>query len=224
MDRFTCPRDRSGRERQRKRTKGWKTFPTVEESEADTCDHNGCVFFLSQSLIPSLLPDSLKLTVDTNLRALAAIWAVYNTVRYFLAFSIYTRDASMGQEFCFALGTSSGLSCAFSLCALGLSIVKRKLLLRGLPFKHLDYICSSLHYLSSICLLGPAAANFAILFVWKNSTHPRYDLNRRCHVDIDVIWSASTHLCNDNAPSTAVWITLSSLRLAVTLIIIVSLN
>jgi hypothetical protein len=130
----------------------------------------------------------------------------------------------MGQKLCFALGTTSVLSCAFSLCSLVLSIVKRKLLLRGLPFKHLDHICFSLHYLSSICLLGPAAANLAILFVWENSTNPHYDLTHRCHVDIDVIWSASTHLCNDKAPSTAIWITLSSLRLAVTLIIIVSLN
>lgn len=163
-------------------------------------------------------------TVDANPPAFAAIWAVYNTVRYFLAFPIYTRDASMGQELCLALGTSSGLSCVFSLCSLVLSTVKRKLLLRGLPFKHLDHICSLLHYLSSICLLGPAAANLAILFLWKNSTNPRYDLNHRCHVDIDVVWSASTHLCNDSALSTAVWITLSSLRLAATLIIIVSLN
>ena len=128
----------------------------------------------------------------------------------------------MGQDVCFALGTSSGLSCIFSLCALGLTIVKRKLLLCGLPFKYLDYICSSLHYLSSICLLGPAATNFAILFIWKHSTNSLYDLNSRCHIDIDVIWSASTHPCNDKAPSTAMWITLSSLRLAVTLIIIVS--
>ena len=162
--------------------------------------------------------------MDTYPRTLAAIWAVYNTIRYFLASSSYTRDASMGQELCFALGTSSGLSCVFALCALVLSIVKRKLLLRGLPIKHLDYICSSLHYLSSICLLGPAATNFAFLFIWKHSTNPRYDLNHRCHVDIDVIWSTSTHLCNNNAPSTAIWIILSSLRLAVTLIIIVSLN
>ncbi|KIM41845.1 hypothetical protein M413DRAFT_445054 [Hebeloma cylindrosporum] len=160
--------------------------------------------------------------VKEILEIIMATWAVYNAVRYFLAFSIYTRDASMGQEVCFALGTSSGLSCASWLCSLILSIVKRKLLLRGLPFKHLDHICSSLPYLSSICLLGPAAANLAILFVWKNSTNPRYDLQRRCHVDIDVIWSASTHLCDEKFPSTAVWIILSSLRLAVTLIIIVA--
>ena len=130
----------------------------------------------------------------------------------------------MGHELCYFLGTSSGLSCAFSLCALVLSIVKRKLLLRGLPIKHLDYICSSFHYLSSICLLGPAVTNFVYLFIWNHSTNPHYSLNRRCHVDIDVIWSTSTHLCNDEAPSTAIWIILSSLRLAVTLFIIVSLN
>jgi len=127
----------------------------------------------------------------------------------------------MGQGVSLALGTSSGLSFAFSLCSLVLSFVKHKHHLRGLPFKYMAHTCSSL---SSICLLGPAAANFVFFFLWKNSTNPRYNLNHRCHADIDVIWSTSPDLCNKKSPSTAIWIALASVRLAVTFIVTASLN
>ena len=67
LGRFTCPRDWSnccGRERQKTRKKDWKSFPTVEESEADTWDYNGCVYL--PITIINFLPPAWLLRVASN--------------------------------------------------------------------------------------------------------------------------------------------------------------
>lgn len=74
-------------------------------------------------------------------------------------------------------------------------------------------------YLSSFCLIGPAAVNFALLFIWKDSDNPHWNVVNRCHFDVDVVWSVSNTLCNNKSPYWAIWLTVSVLRLALTLII-----
>ena len=76
-------------------------------------------------------------------------------------------------------------------------------------------------YLSSFCLIGPAVVNFALIFIWKDSDDPYWNVVNRCHFDVDVIWSVSNKLCNNKSPYWAVWLTVSALRLALTLIICV---
>jgi hypothetical protein len=76
-------------------------------------------------------------------------------------------------------------------------------------------------YLSSFCLIGPAVVNLAIISIMKDTVDPYFNLRSRCHLDVDLVWSVSNTLCN-KSPEWAIWLTLSVLRLALTLIISVS--
>ena len=77
-------------------------------------------------------------------------------------------------------------------------------------------------YLSSFCLIGPAVVNLAIISIRKDTVDPYFNLRNRCHLDVDIVWSVSNTLCNNTSPEWAIWLTLSALRLALTLIISVS--
>ena len=74
-------------------------------------------------------------------------------------------------------------------------------------------------YLSSFCLIGPAAVNFVLVFIWKKSEDPYWNVDNRCRFDVDIVWSISNRLCNNKSPYWAIWLTVSALRLALTLII-----
>ena len=135
-----------------------------------------------------------------------------------MAFADY--GGPRGQTFCLALGTSTGISSLLA-CISFLAIRDRNPLVNGVTPSYLSYVGLTLDYFSSFLLLGPAVVNFALLFIWKNSINPHFNLNYRCHLDIDVLWSVSNTLCSGKSPRWAIWLTLSSLRLALTLIIIV---
>lgn len=79
-------------------------------------------------------------------------------------------------------------------------------------------------YLSSFLLIGPAAVNFALVIMWKDSENPYWNIDNRCHFDVDVVWSVSNTLCSNKSPYWATWLTVSALRLALTLIISVGSN
>ncbi|KDR78295.1 hypothetical protein GALMADRAFT_245399 [Galerina marginata CBS 339.88] len=149
-------------------------------------------------------------------------WAVYNTVRYFMAFVIYGREASTGQIFCLALGISTGLSFALTFCSFVLSAIRYNLLTHSQAYKYLTRICPTMNYLSSILLLAPAVANFVLLFTWRNSPNSRYNLQQRCHLDIDNVWSASVNPCTNKSPSWSLLVILSTLRLFFTSLILVA--
>jgi hypothetical protein len=76
-------------------------------------------------------------------------------------------------------------------------------------------------YISSFCLIGPAAVNFTLIFIWKDSEDPHYNVVNRCHFDVDVVWTVSNTLCSNKSPCWAIWLTVSTLRLTLTLIVIV---
>jgi hypothetical protein len=86
-------------------------------------------------------------------------------------------------------------------------------------------IQASLRIISSLCLLGPAVVNLALALLWKNSQNPDFDLRIRCRYDVDVVWSVKRNDCPlDKIPSSwTPWIVLSSFRLAMTILIIVSI-
>ena len=74
-------------------------------------------------------------------------------------------------------------------------------------------------YLSSFFLIGPAVVNFAVIFIWKDSFDSHSNSNNWCHLDVDLLWSVSNTPCNNKSPGWAIWLILSALRLALTLII-----
>ena len=146
-----------------------------------------------------------------------AIWAIYNTVRYFIAFSHFGDPTN--QIFSLALGTSTGVSFSLTLSSFLLSIRNRHM--RGVTPTYLLYVRTTMDYLSSFCLIGPAAVNFALIFIWKDSEDPNRIVVNRCHFDVDIVWSVSKTLCSNKSPHWAIWLTVSTLRLALTIIIIV---
>ena len=154
---------------------------------------------------------------QSSLIEFIATWAIYNTVRYFIAFSNFGN--STYQVICLALGISAGLS--FLLIFSSFLLAIRNGLIHGFTPTYLTYVRTTMDYLSSFCLIGPAVVNFALLFIWKDSEDPYLNVANRCHFDIDVVWTVSKTLCTNKSPHWAVWLTVSALRLALTLIFIV---
>ncbi|KAF8900410.1 hypothetical protein CPB84DRAFT_1778862 [Gymnopilus junonius] len=151
------------------------------------------------------------------------LWAAYNTVRYFIAFTIYGREMTAGRNFSLGVGTSAGTSFVLAFCSLLLSALQNHLLDNGvINNQYLTYTCSAMQYLSSILLLAPAAVNFALLFIWKNSSNAHYNVDHRCHIDIDALWSPTSNPCTNKSPTWAIWLIVSSVRLAFTLFILLA--
>lgn len=145
---------------------------------------------------------------------------MYNAIRYFLGFAIF-RDPT-GQTFCIALGTSAGASFALTFCTMALSLLYPKLRF-GIDNRTLTLIQSCLRIFSSIFLLGPAVANFALVFLWRESSNPALSLQTRCRYDIDVVWSTTRDTCStDHAPRWSWWIVGTSIRLCLTIAVLVS--
>ncbi|KAF8890755.1 hypothetical protein BD779DRAFT_1516928 [Infundibulicybe gibba] len=124
-----------------------------------------------------------------GLEVLMGAWGVYTTVRYFLA---YAADESMtAQAAALALGTSSALD----------------------PLRYILTICTALHYISSLFLIGPTIVNLVLLFLWKDAADTQINIRTRCHPDVDVVWPTSGQ-CHS---AWGVWLALVLARLVVTL-------
>lgn len=152
----------------------------------------------------------------------SGIWAVYTSVRYFLAYNIYTsRD---GEIAALTLGTSSGLSTAFLACAAVLSIWGKSIQAHHRLSKPSLLLTRTIFmYLSSFFLLGPAMVSFAFTFVWKNSADSELSLADRCNgLDVDTVWSiGSSPDSNCRPPAWGTLFALSVVRVFLTLVIIV---
>ena len=148
------------------------------------------------------------------------IWAIYSTVRYLWAFTIY--ESVTGQAVSLALAASTGLSFAFAACASFLYMAQTSLLVNGFSVNALVSLRAMLHYLSSCCLFGPSVANLILILVWRKTTDLELQVKHRCRLDVDLVWSISYSLCNRRLRNWGVWVTLSVVRLVLTLIIIVS--
>ena len=154
---------------------------------------------------------------QSSINDFIATWAIYNTVRYFIAFS--DSGDPTNQILCLALGTSTGVSFLLSFFSFLLAV--RNELIHGVTPTYLSHVRTTMDYLSSFCLIGPAAVNFALIFIWKDSEDPYWNMVNRCHFDVDVVWSVSNTLCSNKSPYWAIWLTASVLRLVLTLIVIV---
>ncbi|KAF6749660.1 hypothetical protein DFP72DRAFT_970008 [Ephemerocybe angulata] len=152
----------------------------------------------------------LKIGLDVVIGA----WALYNAIRYFLAFTIY-RSAS-GETVALALGICAGLSFAFLSCAIAFSAFRAKLLQHGISYATISTVYWSLTYLSLLFLFAPAAANLAFVFAWRNASDVQLRPRLRCGVDIDIVWSTTERVCKTDTAAWGVWVAVSSLRLAIT--------
>ncbi|KIM39846.1 hypothetical protein M413DRAFT_446765 [Hebeloma cylindrosporum] len=151
-----------------------------------------------------------------------AAWAIYNTVCYLLAFTIY--QGVTGQIFSLALGASTGLSFALTSCASILSVAQTSLLRRGIPVRALVPLGAALHYLASCCLLGPSIVNLVLLFTWRNTSDLELLIQHRCRLDVDLVWSTTYSLCNRKRNTWGIWIALAAFRLLITLFITIAFH
>lgn len=140
-------------------------------------------------------------------------------MRYFIAFTVY--QSITGQAFSLALGTATGLSFAFATCASILWMGQTFLLVHGISVHALMTLRKTLHLLASCCLFGPSLVNLVLIFIWKKSSDLELQTRHRCKLDIDLVWSARDTLCNHKRRTWGFWLTLSIIRLVITLLIIV---
>ncbi|SJL10892.1 uncharacterized protein ARMOST_14287 [Armillaria ostoyae] len=164
----------------------------------------------------------LKLTVLV-FEMVMGVWAIYNTVRYFLAFAVY--QSITGQDVSLALGTSTAVSATFLLCRVIVSFFQTQLIRAHVHLHSILLTRTIFRFLASIFLLGPAIVAFALTFVWRSvPEEPELNLSQRCGLDLDVVWvvSSSGTMCQGRAHNWASWLGLSVLRIFITLAIIAS--
>lgn len=147
-----------------------------------------------------------------------ALWAVYNTVRYFIAYTIY--DSLQGQTTAIVLGTSTAVCFAFLICAAAVSAFQPHLIRAHIPIHSLLVMRAVFRYLAAFFLVSPAIVNLALTVVWRSSSVSELIPELRCRLDVDVVWSINIGICNRTTP--AGWLGLSIFRLIFTLIVVVS--
>ncbi|KAF8968122.1 hypothetical protein BDZ97DRAFT_1916343 [Flammula alnicola] len=157
-----------------------------------------------------------------TLQTLMAIWSLYSTARYLLAFTIY--QSVTGQVISLVLGAATGLSFALAACGCILSMAQTTLLVHGISVQALLSLRSTLYYLSSCCLLGPSVVNFVLTFLWKRTSDIELQSRYRCKLDVDLVWSITYSLCNHKNRNWRSWVALSAFRLLATLSIIIAFH
>ncbi|GAW06763.1 hypothetical protein LENED_008709 [Lentinula edodes] len=151
------------------------------------------------------------------LKAVLALWAVYNTVRYFIAYTIY--DSLQGQTTAIVLGTSTAVCFAFLICAAAVSAFQPHLIRAHIPIHSLLVMRAVFRYLAAFFLVSPAIVNLALTVVWRSSSVSELIPELRCRLDVDVVWSINTRICNRT--TLAGWLGLSIFRLIFTLIVVI---
>lgn len=151
------------------------------------------------------------------------MWAVYNTVRYFVAFSIYTaRDRQIAL---LAFGTAAALSFASLMLSLLLSFFAPHLGWKHRSRSSYTRFQVLLTYTASFLILGPAVGNVVFVALWRDSSDPGLSIHGRCHWDIDVLWTGTGFECDVNhSVSWGSWLAGSVIRLLLTVGVIVSLR
>ncbi|KAH9943904.1 hypothetical protein B0H21DRAFT_747516 [Amylocystis lapponica] len=147
------------------------------------------------------------------LLAVIGAWGVYNTVRYYVAFTVYPFRTR--QIFALALGTSTAVSLAFIVSSLIIAAFAPHLGWIDRPrAPHVIAQCV-LNYCSSVLLLAPAVVNFVLVFVWRHSSDVVTAIAGRCHWDIDVVWSSLGARCAAS-PAWGFWVAGSLVRMLIT--------
>ena len=146
-------------------------------------------------------------------------WSLYNTIRYFIAFSLYRSRTA--QAISLILAASTTLTIGLHLASVLLASFSSYLISTRISHKNLHTTREILRYLASFFVLAPAVVSFALVFVLRGAQDPDLHFVGRCHWDIDVVWSASRSRCGNAAPGWGVWLAAAIVRLIATLIIIV---
>jgi hypothetical protein len=155
--------------------------------------------------------------INNFLTYLAAAWAVYNTVRYFLAFTVY--DTVDAQAVAVVLGTTAAVSLTLFTCAFILSVCHNSLVAHHTPVHVLVTARTVFRSLAGFLLLIPAVANLIFIAIWRNSTMPELGVRLKCHLDIDLVWTTSEPECDP--PQWVEWLALAISRSIITLVFIV---
>ncbi|KAF9646147.1 hypothetical protein BDM02DRAFT_292919 [Thelephora ganbajun] len=149
---------------------------------------------------------------------LIVVWAIYNTIRYFLSFpDFFSRQR---QIISLCLGTSTTLCVAVLVSSLLLAVLNPYA--HGDPSNAVEYTRGLiLPYLASFLLLTPAIVNLVLVVMWRTSNDPQTTLRGRCHWDIDVVWSGVGLVC-DRSPSFASWLSGAVSRLCITSLVLIT--
>ena len=143
-------------------------------------------------------------------------WATYTTVRYFVAYAIYSGRGRRAAAL--SLGITSSLSFLFAV-ALALSFVLPSRVTRHRPrLRLLDRV---LLFLVSFFLFAPTVVNLVLVLVWRHAGSNSLSLRGRCHWNLDVVWVGIGGQCADHAPAFGVWLTAAILRLVLTVCVLV---
>ena len=149
-------------------------------------------------------------------------WAVYNTVRYFIAFAFYRSRTA--QAISIVLATSTTLTIGLHLASALLASFSFHLVSTRISHKNLHTIREILRYLASFLVLAPAVVSFVLVFELRNTQDPDLYFLGRCRWDIDVVWSASRGHCRNATPVWGTWLAAAITRLIITLIVIVRIS
>src|SRR5579863_8678416 len=143
-------------------------------------------------------------------------WATYTTVRYFVAYAIYSGHGRRAAAL--SLGITSSLSFLFAV-ALALSFVLSCRVTRHRPrLRLLDRV---LLFLVSFCLFAPTVVNLVLVLVWRHAGSNSLSLRGRCHWNLDVVWVGVGGQCAGHAPAFWVWLTAAILRVVLTVCVLV---
>lgn len=148
----------------------------------------------------------------------SGVWAVYNTVRYFIA---YADHASMqAQTIALALGTCTALSTCFLAASFVLTLTRTSLVDCGVSLKLALAIDTTLHLLASLALISPTIVNVVLVFIWRTAADTDVRFSGRCRLDMDVVWTSAN---NCSGSLWGVWLALAFIRLVLTITLLVSL-
>ena len=155
----------------------------------------------------------------TKVLSFPGAWAVYNTVRYFIAFASYRSRTA--QTISLVLAACTTLATGLNLASNLLACFSFHLVSTRISHNSLHTARKILRYLASFFLLAPAVVSFVLVFVLRNAQDSDLHFLGRCHWDIDVVWSASRNHCGNAAPLWGAWLAATIVRLIVTLVFIV---
>lgn len=120
-------------------------------------------------------------------------WAVFTTVRYAIAVTIYVSNDR--KSILIVLASVSAFTVTLVSASIVLSVFSRTLGWDlGLRSSYVT-IQTLLGYSISLSLLGPAITNFILVFLWRNASDAGDSLRGRCSWDIDVAWSGTGGQC-----------------------------
>ncbi|KAI3604149.1 hypothetical protein WG66_010122 [Moniliophthora roreri] len=148
-------------------------------------------------------------------------WAIYNTVRYFIAYSIYS--SREGQAVALALGSVSAVCFASIMCEAALAASQPELIAAQLPSQTSLLLRTIILSLGSFFLLASSVVNLALTIVWRHSALRELDIDSRCRLDVDVVWSISSSTSMCSGANWTAWLSLAVFRIAFTFVLSLSL-